>query len=361
MGGESKPSFDVFQTLKERTITEVLSVPGAGDELERDDVEEALTQPPEYFDKPFNMITDAEFRAFVTERLLQIRPFKIFFLLSGALSFPEEYVLNKARLVGHDSLPKEVSRFLMSDLTDSRSSETEKSDLWMGGLSSPYVQIEVDAYGAGKATQKAARMADEAVNILRFEYGQSFPLPEFGIVLDPQGKVSTKRMKTSASTSYVAETDATTDELNEILAKKDPTELENRLRNAMRLFGLAAEASRPEIKFTLLTNALEGLLMNKGEDIRVRLAEKISFLIGSDGSDRLATFERVRELYDKRSDFVHQNVEYRAIQNDEVNELTRTFREVFARLLELRNQGYVSIRKGQGKYVDGFVEDLKFN
>jgi Apea-like HEPN len=357
--------------LKDETVDAIVSVSGVSEEFERQDIEEALASPSEHFDRPYNKISEKEFREYVSDGVLRSQSFKVFFLLEDASRFPSSYELGTVKLLDAGELPAEVQDFL----SKGKGVGQTKADyipvgkfLWAGGFfAQPYVEVEVQAYGLAKAATKAAKVADEALNVIRFEYEQPFTLPEYCIVLDKTNNVSLKRMAAFSGATYVAEMDKMTGELNEVLNKKNPTELENRLRNAVRLYGLAIEASRPEIKFTLLTNALEGLLMNKGEDIRVRLAEKVSFLTEVDKESRRSQFEQVRELYDRRSDFVHQNKTYQPIRIDEAAELAAIFHNVFLRLLELRNDGYESIRKvvdkeGKvaGKAVDDLVDDLKF-
>ena len=115
----------------------------------------------------------------------------------------------------------------------------------------------------------------------------------------------------------------------------------------MRLFGLAIEANRPEIRFVLLTNALEGLLMTRGDgdSIRTRMAEKVSFLLEAEGIRRQDLFERVKKLYDRRSDFVHQNADQEQITFTDEFELKSIVRQTFMKLLELRQQGFETVKK----------------
>jgi hypothetical protein len=364
VGEEPRLSFDKFFGIREETIKKITALPGIAEELEGQDIESVFEGAPTYFDKPYNKIADSEFVEYISARLFKKHTFSVFFPLTNVFGFPDGYRLGPAKLVLLGSLPGKVQEFLeRGEVGGANSGYPASSGIGDGqGRTNFYLQVDVDAYGSGKAVRKASRTAQESLHIIRFEYEQNFLLSQFGITLDEGGEIQVRSLASEAWTSHVAELDTVTQELDDILSKPDANELERRLRSGIRLFGLAMEAFQPEIKFSLFTNALEGLLMTKGDRdyLRMRLAEKVSFLLETESSRRKEMFEMVRDLYDRRSDFVHQNAKYKPIEEEEVLALKRIFVAVFNRLLELRAQGYVSVEKCPAKYVDAMIDDLKF-
>lgn len=358
-----KPDFDEYSDTLDETVQKILSLDNVADELEGSDIAETLPGPASYFDKPFSMISERELKDYVEKNLLIPKTYQVFFRLSTVVDFPDGYQLGQGRLAVPDSLPSSVKEFLSKRSALGLKKHTSISQEVMRlGLNTQFLTLSLKSYGPAKALQRATRSADEALHILRFEYEMNFSLSQFAILIDDQDRIQMREMNAETWVNYLPELDEITGKLNEILRKPDTTELENRLRNAVRLFGLAMDANRPEIRFVLLTNALEGLLLTRGDRdyLRFRLAEKVAFLVETEETKRLAEFEKIKRLYDRRSDFVHQNAKYEPIEDKDVEELKNVFFQVFNKLLILRSQGYASIEKRQGKYVDSLIDSLKF-
>lgn len=368
-GASARPKldFDQFFDLKENTVTQVMSILRAGEVLDRQDVEDTITDAPQFLDKPFGEIADDEFREFLLKNLLGSRKFRLYFPIFNVTDFPSYYPLGRANLIGYKDVSEPVKRYLKNDLGKGGLEESSVSnkDAQRAQDEQKFLSLEVDAYGPNLAIVTGTRLAEEALHILRFEYQHNFSVAQFAFSVNDNDGVRRSMLSIQPLAIHMSELDELTQVLNVVLVKADATELEKRLQNGMRLFGLAIEANRPEIRFVLLTNALEGLLMTRGDgdSIRTRMAEKVSFLLEAEGIRRQDLFERVKKLYDRRSDFVHQNADQEQITFTDEFELKSIVRQTFMKLLELRQQGFETVKKDNryAKCVDSFIDELKFN
>lgn len=351
--------------VRSETYKALQSIEGVNKELSQIDLNDLLVYPGMYIDKPFNEITDDEFREIITKKWLTNRLYHVYFPLYNVYNFPDGYKLGYGILYIFASLPIPIQEYLdekwRHEFDRNRGYAANIDEFLKRKRDSTFLYVSVKSYGQDKAGQKATELADESMHILRAVYGADFNLKEYVYIEDAGKYPGGREMGEWASASYAAILDNNYTELTEILTKARPSELETRLRNSIRLFALAIEAIRPEIRYTLLTTALESMLLIKGNYLRFKLAEKVAFLLGKDKEQRLKLFQNVKDLYDKRSDFVHQNPKYKPITEDDVTNLWETFTNIFHKLLELRDQGYTQVEKKEGiKTIEDLIDDLKF-
>jgi hypothetical protein len=357
-----------YYELRDETIKSIQEIPGINDALSWRDILDVLRYPPSYLGKPFKKITDKEFTKLVVDELLTEVVYHFYFPLYNVYGFPDGYQLGHATLHVYSSLPAPVKdhfdrewkhRF---EMNKEHASSLEE---YLGRKrDAVFLYVSVKAQGHEKAGQKATKLADESVHILRAIYMHDFGISEYAYITGKGTYAGSYLTLNIGWSTYTSRFDNTIGKLTNILTKQDPNDIENRLRNAIILFGIETEAARPEVRYTLLTTALEGLLLTEGDRdyLRLKLAEKISFLLENNLDKRLELFEKVKDVYDRRSDFVHQKPKFKPITQEEVEKLGEIFIKVFNKLLELRNQGYEQIQKKDGaKTIDDLVTNLKFD
>jgi hypothetical protein len=88
-------------------------------------------------------------------------------------------------------------------------------------------------------------------------------------------------------------------------AMQQNNEIYQKIAKAIRMYGTAVSIGKLDVKFVLLVFALESLLGGDKDYVGWVLAERTAFLISSP-AERLQTYNKVCELYGKRSGFVHQ-------------------------------------------------------
>ena len=143
-----------------------------------------------------------------------------------------------------------------------------------------FIHFSVEAMGNQKANEKAKIIAEDALNIVRFLYEDNFQLmdmlytttqnKEIVFVLDGFGHIKI------GETVYSNEDTEKALRLNNILTKDKPNEIENKLRNSLRLYGIQTELSNLQVRFVTLVTCLECLLMTNGDKdyLAWKLAEK---------------------------------------------------------------------------------------
>lgn len=286
--------------------------------------------------------------------------------------FPDGYQLGHAKLLAFRSLPTRVRELFEFNWKF----QFEKNEKHISTLREylekkrgiVFLQISVKAHDIEEANQEAFKLADESVNVLRIIYGYYFPLNEKLIMDEKQQVGQLSKLGIKPTSTRIGELDdSVIGKLTDILIEQDPSDIETRLRNAVLLLGTGTKTASPEVRYTLLTTALEALLIT--EDVQQsrgrKLAEKVKFLIETEPEKQTKLFKKVKDGYHlKRSGFLHQTLRYKHnhITNGDVKELWGVVSRVFKKLLELRDEGYKQIRKKEGvKTVDKLVEDSKFS
>lgn len=357
----SKRTFDQIMDMIEETTERIMSVPGAREEFEEADLQEILRRPSKHLGKGLGEATDQELEQLVKGDLLTQKSYEVYFALPQLLGFPNDYSLGHGSIVSYSSCPHAIQTTLSG--FDHSVLEGDDESMVKDTSSLQLLRIPVQACGAARAISKASKFADDALHILRLVYGKNIAISSVIAMRESGIVVKTNTIRLEDFLRHVSASDDFARRLDPVMLREKPNDLETRLRNSVRLYGMAIEATRPEIRFSLLTNALEGLLMTDSdkESVATRLAEKVAFMLENTREPRMALSKRVKELYGLRSDFVHQSRDYRGIFPEQVDELNGIFTRALRRLLELANQGYECVQKHPGtKSIDGLVDELRF-
>jgi hypothetical protein len=96
--------------------------------------------------------------------------------------------------------------------------------------------------------------------------------------------------------------------MQEILLKTETTRtpFERLLVSSITLFGLGINEYDQKGSFINFVISLESLLLREREPQRRLLAERVALILGKDAAQRLNIFNRMEELYQLRSDYVHR-------------------------------------------------------
>jgi hypothetical protein len=92
----------------------------------------------------------------------------------------------------------------------------------------------------------------------------------------------------------------------ELLELASPTEFQSRVARSIELYSLAALEHRLESKLLFILSAIEHLLlMDYNEPIAANLARRFAYYVGETLVIRRTIQRRIKEIYTKRSNFVH--------------------------------------------------------
>lgn len=230
---------------------------------------------------------------------------------------------------------------------------------------STFLYLTVEANGSHKATEKASDLADECVDVLRFLYRHHFPVNECYYISEDGKNLGGRESvgeRFRGSARFVELFEKGIQKLTDIMTRSNPTQIEQRIRNALRIFGIQTTLANEQLRFVLLLTCLESLLLS-GSDrdyIGWKLAEKTAFLLGK---NRRKTNEYVKQAYGIRSAFIHGNTRQKekTEAEDELHNMENLVVSVFWKLIELREQGYATIQKKKNvKNVEDYIEKLKF-
>jgi hypothetical protein len=100
------------------------------------------------------------------------------------------------------------------------------------------------------------------------------------------------------------------DQFSSILEKDEKlrNDLEKRILNAIRWIGAGVHSGSECNKFLMFIIALECLLMRRNEGKSPLIAERCAFLLSDKTDGRLKIDKVVKELYDTRSEIVHEGL-----------------------------------------------------
>jgi hypothetical protein len=216
---------------------------------------------------------------------------------------------------------------------------------------STFIYLKVKADSDDEAIDDACKSARDSANILSFSYGVYFPIcmgfyfrEDFMVSGGPEEYYYIPNLWIC---EYESEFNDEIMRLSSILTKPK-SEIENRIRNTLRMFGIQVSITNVQVRFVLLVTCLESLLST---DIGEKLAEKTAFLLGK---NRRICYQGVREAYRKRSAFIHGSSS-KIITEDDVNTMQGTVISVLRKLIELGDSGYTKMEE-----IDEFVEKIKF-
>lgn len=85
------------------------------------------------------------------------------------------------------------------------------------------------------------------------------------------------------------------------------TNLEKKIVQAIRIFGLSRSAHKLEIRFIMLVTSCESILISKEDRdyLGLKLSEKTAYLLKTKGVERFALFKKMKQYYTNRSRLIH--------------------------------------------------------
>jgi len=340
-----------------------------GDNVCVDDIRDSIGFVCMYLSKDLKDIGDEEFTKYVEDNVLSVRTYHFYYPIYGLYRFPENIQLGVSNTFMFNSLPEQVQKdfeFIWEHHFEKNTEYAQTVDEYVSRKkASAFLHLTVVANGSHRAMEKAIRSAEDSVHIIRFLYGLHFPINECRYTIE--GSKSTGGMESygqhfHGSATYVEFFACKFPELTEILIKRDPTVIEKKLRNALRIFGIQTSITNDQVRYVLLVTCLESLLLT-GSDrdyILWKLAEKTALLIGK---NKRYINDYVKSAYNKRSAFIHGEYQERnkSLEEKDVGEIEGLVHGVFWKLMELKKKGYTEIqKKDDRRSIDECIEEMKF-
>lgn len=154
------------------------------------------------------------------------------------------------------------------------------------------------------------------------------------------------------------------EKLSEISVDKKPNRLNQKILQAIYVYGLSRLSRKAEIRFLFLISSFESLLLteNDRDYLGKKISEKTAFLLESDYEKRLELYKLMKNYYGKRSSLIHSGKA--KISDSEVRFLEHIFRAVVLKLLELGMSYTKMEQKATSKEQEGvedYINKLKFS
>lgn len=331
--------------------------------------------------------------------------FDFYFKFGFKADFRSGYRLGDGIFYSFEKLPKQIKKSIKAHMPYEREKlqypTMSKRDWIRIRQRDAYMKISVTAIGNEKAKEKAFAKLRRSYNILNFVVGN---------------RVSTNRSANSSFYYYMHSTKHGYGELSEgnkperniwkpkhvdkyiriinaIFNKKNPVELEQRILNAIDIYGLIEHDTPLHVRFLICIIGLESLLL--GSDDRdylgLKIAEKITFLLADIKwwqkeiykiplhkydtitnefvqkhlfDSRIKLHEKMKEFYDKRSRFAHTGIakRKRTITEDDYQWADNFLRWSTERLVPLTKKFNHIAKKNADdlKYLDSYFQRLRY-
>lgn len=269
--------------------------------------------------KKLSAIDSDEFHKSI-EDYLKPKRFDYFFQLLQLTNFPTTYKLGFGMLFTFDLLPKLVkdcAKSLSKGKVPSVAPSLQK--IWseiIPKLTIPadpkaghWLKISVSAISSTRRLERAFEHAEESLDILRMAISTArFHIPRYAIALSTDKKTALPVAKGVELSKYVYNPrhQSLIDELSPICTKPS-SELERRIKNAIRFYRIADNNSPDHHKLFFYIAAVDNLILgaNDRDVLRWKFSEKGAILLSDKLKERLDLVKELRTIYDKRSTIAH--------------------------------------------------------
>lgn len=323
-----------------------------------------------FWDKPIKEMSDVQLSQKFKEHIFLTKNFIFYFPIYCLYDFPEDMKIAQTNVIEFDDLPKEVQNHFITywkhKFTINREFYRTEKEYVKRKKSSVFLTLNIKANGYEKAIEMAKESAEDALHIIRFMHRINFNLIDIWYVQE-KGKFSGGQNELAGLpfdgwSKFVEQDKEQFDILTDIFTKKNPNEIERKIKKSLRIFGIQTSITNKQVRFVLLISSLESLLMTKGDKdyLGWKLAEKSAFIYDE---KKLKTYNYVKKCYNKRSQFIHGNVKNEMLVTKydilEVEGLVRGL--IWKLIFNFLQKGYNRVQKGKGvKSIDWYIEDQKF-
>jgi hypothetical protein len=188
------------------------------------------------------------------------------------------------------------------------------------------------------------------------------PRQTLGAIYHPNGSITFIGFEKMQFVSYIRKYhENALNKLSDISCKPNPSKLEQKILRGIELYGISNLTTNKDIRFIMLISALETLLLSQDDKdyLGLKLAEKTSYLLESDGEKQFELFRLVKSLYGKRSGLVHEG--NRNIEERDVHLLEDIVHMIIFRLIELSPRCSQIKNSGKKNSIDELILKIKYN
>jgi hypothetical protein len=403
---DEKTWSEKYETLWLQKLDELASLVFCNKELRdylsRDDLYDRLFHIVMYLGKDLKDVTAEDLRSYLGRLLGTPDTHEFFFPALELFNFPDGYVLGLCELHSFPKLPQQVQTQISSEWK--LTYESEKNIYLVRSFDEyqerkrreTYFCLSVQALGNSKAIEKATRLANQGLNILKCFY----PLENapklvacYYNVGASHGAVREERFIWGWHNHWTdKEIEGYLRIVNDFVRKGADDEIARRCLSAIDIYGMMERQTPTELKFLLSVIATERLLLGKDDKdfLGWKLREKAAMLLGdtpgwlkkhldkspkdtlteqecneSRAGARAGLAKEIGAMYEKRSGLVHQDKEEITVTEEDFDFASMVFRWSLHRILRLYSEkGIRRISKKSTvdlESLDGFIESMKYS
>lgn len=351
---------EIFKAI-EKTPLEKMLTP--------DDIRDFFSWVVTKINKWIHQISDEEFVAQLKSDLLTTKSFDYYVPIYCLYGFPDGLQLGYSTVVDFQNLPTEISKYFTVFWEHCFTIDTQyhhtKEEYVNLKKRSTFIHFAIEANGSYKANEKATSLAEDALHIIRFLYRINFSIVDMRYktreVKQEGGMEGMTGLPFIGGANYGKFFEENIPILTGIFVKSNPNEIERKIRNTVRIFGIQTSVKNQQVRFVLLVTCLESLLMTESDRdyLLWKLAEKVAFIL--DGNKRKLS-DYIKKAYDKRSAFIHgSKSEDGLVTEGDIFNIEGVVSNLVWRMIDLVKDGYTHVRKEKGvKSIDEYVEETKF-
>jgi len=319
-------------------------------------------------------VSDDQFLERFRFTILTAKTYDFYVPIYCLYDFPKNMALANATVMAFQDLPKELQDYFTSKWRHRFTIDTEyhhTEDEYVNlKKKSTFIHLIVKSNSSNKAMEEARDKAEDVFHIIRFVYQINFNLIDIHYIERESGNSGGLEgiagLPFCGGANYGKLFGKSVSILSKIFSKKEPNDIEKRIKNVVRIFGTQTSITHRQVRFLLLMSCLEGLLMSQYDRDYVlwRLAEKTAFLLGG---DRRQTNDYIKNAYEKRSAFIHgSSKKTKPITEDDISKAEQIVGDVIWKLIvEFLGRSYTQVEKNKDPKkkilsVDEYIEHEKF-
>jgi hypothetical protein len=357
----------LFETIKEKPLHKLISL---------NDLQWAIKDDTFFrWDIALKDVTNERFTERFKHTILTTKTYEFYIPIYCLYDFPKNLLLGSLKVIDFRDIPEKIQEFYVERWkfrfridSEYHHNEDEYVNL---KKKSTFLYLVLKANGGDKASKKVKDMAEDALHIIRFVYEINFNLIDVDYWVKETGDssgcgiVGLARLPFCGVASYDNALEKSLKILSSIFYKKDPNDIEERVKRAIRIYGTQESIISEQVRFLLLITCLETLLMSKSDRdyILWRLAEKTAFVLGG---NMQKTNDYIKDAYEKRSRYIHGDSKQTITDEDIVKAKKIVGDLIWKLIIAFVKNGYTQVAKGgdpkkRGKIIDEYVEQLKFS
>lgn len=312
------------------------------------------------------------------EDYFKIKKTDFYFQLSELRNFPNNYRLGYGVLLTFASLPKPVKTFARNlsegKIVDNKPERQKILKMIVSKIVIPadpnighWLKISASAISYAIRLDQTFKFAEESLDILRIAIPTTrIHLPQYAIGLNAD---ESKAFLATASVKfnrcpYHPRKQKLIDRLSDICVKPS-SQLEGRIKNALHFYRIGDNYSPDHQKLFFYVAAIEHMIISGKADLTYKFSEKGAILLANKLSRRLGQFEKLKELYKKRSAIAHgEKTDYDFSMTTSARHHVHNIIMRILYLIDTRGIQRVSPKnrkKKTGKSLDEYVEDIIYS